>query len=211
MNKLKTLLFASTLLVGFNSVAMAQSDDATITANANVIDNITVTSTSNLDFGDILVGTSKTMDAANQSVSTTNGVTGNETFGAVDIETANANIKIEIEFPDDLTGQSDANNTLPFIFSGGYAGGQGAEAILVDGDENYTGAVDAGLTQLQDGGSFDWGYKISPDYDKHAIDDFPMPASGSLTVIIGGTVTAASDQSVEQYQGDFTVTSTVAD
>ena len=210
MKTLKTLLFAVTLLVGFSSMALAQNADATITANANVIADIAATNVSDIDFGDVVVNTEKFLDASDQSVSTTNGVTGGEAFGAVDIDfAANENIDIDVQFPSSLAGQTNASNTLSVDFSADGDGGTGANAVIVNGSISYDGAVSDGLfaNALTNGAKADWG---SPSGTTYTISDFTMPSSGELTVIIGGEVSAASGQSTEVYQGDITVTATVA-
>ena len=63
MKTITTTLAAVLLFAGLHSKALAQSDASTTTASANVVQSLEVGAESqNLDFGNMLAGTAKTID-----------------------------------------------------------------------------------------------------------------------------------------------------
>ena len=217
MKRISTILTALLLIVVFSTAVTAQSSDqATVTATANVAADLTVESLFNLDFKNILLGTTKMLDASNQSVNsiitgteTTGGVTGNEVFGVVQIDyVPQETINIEIDFPNYLSGVSNSSNTLTASFvKDGFSGVQGstssANAILVDGSS------DPGNSQPLSGGSTsDWVYGTGIIY---SITDFEVPQSGTIYVVIGGEVKSLESTLIQQYQADIAVEVTIPD
>ncbi len=211
MPSIKYKLLTVVLLAAWSPAALAQNDAAGTTASANVIATNIVEKTANLDFSENVEGSTKFMDADNQSVSTTNGVTGNETFGVVDIEVATGQkFDVDLQFPTALTGQTDNNNTLPVDFSADGSGGTGANAIIISAAANqasYNGGVDANVGPIGGGTKTDW----SGSGNSYTINNFGNSSVGSYKVVIGGKVTAANDQANEQYQGDLTITVTLTE
>ncbi|MFD2532936.1 hypothetical protein [Gracilimonas halophila] len=215
MKKLKTLLFASSLLVGFSSVSMAQStDNATINANANVVQAMVVGDLNqDLDFGNILQNSAKIILPANQQVDATasgtsgseDGITDGETRGFVSIDmVSGTNITLSVQVPEDLSDGS--SNTLPISF----------DANGIDG-ESTTGGLNGLVTaELPTGSGLVNAYESmsTTAFSKSSntwstISSFPMPAGDRVFLVLGGEVSAGANQVLGTYSGDITITATV--
>ena len=216
MKKLTTLLFAVTLLVGFSSVTMAQTseDDATITANANVVEDMVVGNESeNLEFNNILVNSAKFIDAKDGSVDASaegtgaaaDGITGGETRGYFSIEiTSGTNVAVTLTVPSNL--EDDSSNKLQIGFDESGIGNENdnLNGLLTENEPTDTESVTA-IT----GGA---GSNFTLTSDDWVLDsEFAMPNSGKVYLALGGDVSATSDQELGSYAGDITLTATVAD
>lgn len=214
MKKLTTLLFASTLLAGFSSVAMGQStDNETISANANVVQGMVVgDEKQDLEFNVIVVNTYKEIDAAtgtaDAKAATTNGViagrgdgiTGGESRGYISIEIVEGtNVDLSMDPPDYLTNSNDTQLIIGFGLSLNEM-----RALLTTTKPTGTttvSAIEGGATTDFTRGGTSWDLS----------DAFEMPAGDKVYLVLGGYVTATSDQEVGNYKGDFTLTATIAD
>ncbi|MDR9408297.1 MAG: hypothetical protein RI573_05580 [Balneolaceae bacterium] len=213
MKKLKTLLFTATLLVGFSSVSMAQStDNATITANANVVQDMVVGNEfEDLEFNNILVNSAKFIDATDGSVDASatgtgaaaDGITGGETRGYFSIEIADGtNVDLTLEVPSDL--EDGNSNTLTIDFSDTGDGGTDLNGLLTETEPTGTASVTA-IT----GGAGSNFTLASGEWDLDSA--FEMPSGGKVYLALGGEVSASSTQTLGSYTGDITLTATVAD
>ena len=213
MKKLTTLLFAVTLLVGFSSVTMAQSsDEATISANANVVDDIVVgNEVQDLEFNNILVNSAKFIDAEDGTVDasatgtagTDDGITGGETRGYFSIEIAEGvEVNVELTVPSNL--KDDSNNTLEIDFdeSGIDDETGNLNGLLTEDEPTGTESVSA----ITGGEGDDFTY----DNGEWTLDNVEMPKSGKVYLALGGEVSATIDQQSGSYEGDITLTATVA-
>lgn len=213
MKKLTTLLFAVTLLVGFSSVTMAQStDNATISANANVVQDMVVGNEfEDLEFNNILVNSAKFIDATDGSVDATtgtaDGITGGETRGYFSIEILDGtNVDLTLDVPSNL--EDGSSNTLQIAFG---------ETGIGDETDNLNGLLTeteptgtASVTAIDNGAGSD--FSREPGTGVWDLDSaFEMPNSGIVYLALGGEVQASSNQELGSYTGDITLTATVAD
>jgi len=212
MKKITTiLLFTVTLFAAFSTASMAQND-ATTTASANVIAGFDVTKTADLDFDNVVTGSSKFLDADGLSV-TSDYVTGNEGFGVVKIEyVAQQTVDVSISFPVKLKkdGIADTDVTLAVDNSADGNGGTGANAILAYKDAGNSTTIfgNVGESDIQVvKTTTDWvDGPNNADFDNFNIDNVSIPSTGKLYVVVGGKVTATQTQANEEYQGTITVT-----
>jgi hypothetical protein len=212
MKKLTTLLFAVTLLVGFSSVTMAQSTDyATINANAKVVGAMAVgTDNQDLEFNNILVNSSKYIDATDGSVDadaattsgTVDGVTGSESRGYFSISiVGGTSVDLTLEVPSNLV---DDQNELAIGFGRTGFNHDGGElnGIITETLPQATTSVTA-IT----GGEGD-DFSLS---DGDFVNTFTMPAAGTVYLALGGEVNALANQELGTYTGTITLTATVSD
>jgi len=204
------LLFTAALLAGVHSAAVAQNS-ATSTASANVVAGIDISTNTNIHFRDIVAGTSKFLDARDQTVTASNGgltgVSELESFGSVKIGySGTGTLNFEITFPEELEGES-SDATLSADFSANGEGATGANAVILD-FLSYSGNPrnDPLATPLNGGEKNDWTSESSNVY---TINNYNIPSSGEILIVVGGKVTANEQQSVEAYQGSITVKASV--
>jgi len=217
MKKLTTLLFAVTLLVGFSSVTMAQSsDNATISANANVVQDMVVGNESeNLEFNNILVNSAKFIDATDGSVDASatgtgaaaDGITGGETRGYFSIEIiSGTNVDVTLTVPSNL--EDGSSNTLQIGFDETGIGDEtgNLNGLLTETEPTGTASV----TAITGGAGSNFTF-ASGDGEWDLDSAFTMPSNGKVYLALGGEVSATSDQELGSYAGDITLTATVAD
>ena len=212
MKKLKTLLFTATLLVGFSSVSMAQStDNATINANANVVQAMVVGGdTNDIEFNNILLNSTKFIDATDGSVDAeartvgnVDGITGGEERGWFDISIAGGiNVDVSLNITTQLKDEN--NNSLGFSTSEKGFGYKELNGMLTETKPTGTTPITA-----IDGGE---GTKFSFLETTWTLDNaFTMPESGTVYLALGGETFALTDQVLGTYSGDLTLTATVVD
>ena len=214
MKKLKTLLFASTLLAGFSSVAMGQStDNATINANANVVQAMVVGGeTKDLEFKNILIGSGKFIDAVDGSAdaatanseiigAAVNGITGGESRGYFSIEIAEGiTVDLSLDEPDELKDDEDNGLFVHFSINGDELNG-----LLTTTKPEGTTSV----TAIPNGESSNFAVFGGGPNQWNMRDPFTMPAGGKVYLSLGGTVVALNDQALGTYSGTITLTATV--
>ena len=203
MKKVFTILAAVLLIAGLHSKALAQSDASTTTASANVVQSLEVGAESqNLDFGNMLAGTAKTIDDADGAITLVNGegVTGGEQRGYISIETADgSSVDLSLIVPSNL---QDGSNTLTADFEVGL--GPSLTGRVTDTKPTGTQTVD-----IYSGGA---GSDFSLTDGVWSLDSpIIMPASGTLYLVLGGEVSADENQPVGNYLGDVTLTATITD
>ena len=214
MKKLTTLLFASTLLAVLSSVAMAQStDNEAINANANVVQDLKVgEDKGSLEFGDVVVNSTKFIDAEDGDVVST-GITGGEQRGFFDVQMGGEpNINLEIDFPDVLFAGSPFDpEIMPFYSTadGATTGTQvNANAIVVDKtafDSNLNDDFGTNILVNKN----DWDFE---EDGSTATKLLSMPSSSKIYVVVGGKVVAQEDQFIaNDYEAFIHLTVTVTD
>jgi hypothetical protein len=189
MKKTIKILVAAVLAVGFGSLANAQS--ASISANATVISELTVTNQANLNFGTVVVGQVKTIDSYLNTATVSTGIAlGTSNRGAFTVAAqAGSNVTLEFSLPTTLTGGA---GTLPISFSW-----LNSEDIPV---ESVTITVE------------DEGYKIFDPKNSYTFPTgFPtleaIAGTNSVFVYIGGRVDATG-VTAGTYTGTITLSAT---
>jgi len=211
MNRLTKVLFAMALFVSLSITSMAQtSDQVNVSATANVAADLSVTPEIDLEFGNIIVGSSKILAPNIMSITTSaDGISGGESFGVARIDyVIGESIDVEITVPGNLVADgASGNNTMPFYFSidGAQNTASGASAILVDDTTIPDGSDDQSFTPLTGGAANNWGGSTNT----YSVSNITVPDGGTLYVVIGGEVTAATDQAIGQYTGDITIETTL--
>ena len=204
-------LFAIALLMSLSSVAMAQEQSATITANASVISDIAVgADKQNIDFSDIIVGTAKFISAFDQSVTLQNGEgveTGTEQIGWFDISVSTGvNVDLTLTVPTEL---SDGSNTLPISFDATQFNTGADLNGFVTADDPSTNTSPSQVTGGEATSFTPNNSGIDPT-EWNLDNPFTMP-SGTVYLVLGGEVSSASDQTVGSYSADITLTATITD
>ena len=188
---------------------MAQSQGATITANASVISDIAVgADKQNIEFGKIIVGTSKYISAFYQSVTLQfgEGTTGGEQIGWFDISvTTGVNVDLALSVP---TGLSDGTHSMainfysdPFALTGSLNG-----FVTADDPNSVTtaNAVTGGEST-----EFTPNDELSPT--EWSLDNpFEMP-SGTVYMVLGGEINSGASQPAGSYTGNITLMATITD
>ncbi|MFD2532934.1 hypothetical protein [Gracilimonas halophila] len=215
MKKIPILLFAVSLLAGFSSVAMGQStDNETISANANVVQDLKVgEDKGSLEFGDVVVNSTKFIDAENGDVVST-GITGGEQRGFFDVQMGGEpNINLEIRFPTQLgSGMFGNLVTMPFYSaSDGESAGTVNAIVTEQADFNGNLNDDFGTNILVN--KTDWTItEITSTVTAETTSAVSMPSSSKIYVVVGGKVEAEEEQEIRSdYLGTIKLTVTVAD
>ena len=217
MKKVIALTFIMAVSTAMCTNLFAQESDQ-LRTSATVITDLFVGNKSNaLNFGNILVGSSKFLDSENPGgnyVDATasgtgggvDGLTGDEELGFVSIET-NGVVNITVRLPENLKSSSD--NTLPVDWTGGGQNGSGynIRAGVADFTDNTapTGTISMML------GRNDWVLAATdngnPIVEATSVDI--GAAGGEIFVVVGGQVNAGTNQPTEVYQGNIQVTATI--
>lgn len=177
------------VMMGFAFSLMAASgetDNASITGKATVIQAIDVANITNLEFGTVSPGLAKTIDLENVATGGQVGE-GTETTGVFSVSAA-ASSDVSIQFttlPTALDEDGDGTATLPIgTYTAGYH-----TANPYSGGTTFTAGD---LTQLYTG-------------------NFPtndVSGTNLIYVFLGGTVTPGAAQTPGTYQGSITLTAT---
>ena len=212
MKRISTILTALLLLAVFSTAVRAQtSDQATVTATANVEANLTVENVIDLDFGNILAGSTKFLDSRNQSFNpSADGVSGGESFGVAKIDyVPGESINVEVSFPSQLVADGvSGDNTMSVDFSidGASGGGSGANIRLIDDSTVPDGSDNQALTSVLNGGdNNNWG----SSNNTYSVTSIQVPSGGTIYAVLGGDVNAGSDQAIGQYTGSISITVTL--
>ncbi|MFD2532933.1 hypothetical protein [Gracilimonas halophila] len=210
MKKMPTLLFAVTMLAGFSSVAMGQStsDDGTITAEAEVVDAISVTGITNLNFGNVVAGSLTYIEPESGYVGDLNSVelmgpaTGGEERGIFKIDAGSNEVtNVQISFPDQLKN-SDESEVLDTDWS---FTSDGATVFVTDGaptDGTFSGdpgSIVGGQQQY-------WTLVSSTPGDEVVYEnsDLSIPEGTNVVhAVIGGREDVAVDQPIDSYSGSI--------
>jgi hypothetical protein len=210
------ILITTFLLVGFSSVTMAQStDNATITANANVVQNMVVGGeTKDLEFNNILIGSGKFIDAVDGSAdaatanseiigAAVNGITSGESRGYFSIEIAEGiTVDLSLDEPDELKDDEDNGLFVHFSINNDELNGL-LSTTKPEGTTSVTAITNGESSNFAifGGGPNQWNMR----------DPFTMPAGGKVYLSLGGTVVALNNQALSTYTGTLTLTATVVE
>ncbi|MEQ8579266.1 MAG: hypothetical protein RIC57_11470 [Balneola sp.] len=159
-----TLVLLAALVISGTSFAQGTSDDATVSANANIVAALTVTNVSDLSFGDILTSETPTISA------TTTGAGSVSVSGATSGQTLN----VTIDFPSVLTDGTPAND-LSFDTYSAAVTASGNDSDPTNGVA-LTGAATAG-TQIT--GTFVAGATAAHIFVGGQIDDATNGVAGN--------------------------------
>jgi hypothetical protein len=191
---MKTTMLKSLAIIAFFIVlgmnAMAQSSNANLSASATILDEITVEQEQDLTFGQVQVGSNKTIDLDGNVTSSSNGIStvGTGVGRFMLAAGAGSNVKLSFTLPAALDGPNSA--TLPMSFTEDPTG----TALDLVG---YGNSDDAnGATRFSAVNGVD-------------IAGFPTNSinnKNGIYVFVGGTVKAAADQAIGQYTGTVTLT-----
>ena len=219
MKLIKRILLPVVLLAAWSPAALAQNDAAGTTASANVITDLFVGNKTNaLNFGNILVGSSKYLAAGSPDGSfvdatasgtggSVDGVTGGEELGFISIKT-NGVVDIDVRLPGSLLSTtSSAELDVDWSYDG--QGNTSSWNVLAVTSSDYTDGS-APTTYFDDiiaaqnlwtqYGTSSGGPNIDPD---QLIDI--GEAGGEIFVIVGGQVNATTTQPTEVYQESIEV------
>ena len=187
MKKLMTGLFALTLMLGFAVNAQAQSDEADITARANVLVDVTVNANGDLVFGNVSPGIAKTV--SNISAVSGSSATGGEQAGGFTIgKGADSFVTLTFALPSNLV--SDESINLPISFAN-------TDARITTANER----TEAGANSI--------------DFDPNAANNLENLDGADRTtyfeateffVFLGGTVAPTATQAAGAYEGTVTLT-----
>lgn len=188
MKNIRTGFLAILTIIALSSVTMAQqSDEATATANATVLQQIDVDQESNLQFGNVSPGNAKSI--------TPSGVVGNfgvssGTEGAAIWSVskgADSEVTVALTTPENLS-DNNSNSLLVDFESGGDDGDYAVLATTNDA-ENGTSFDATGTAPItQSTGDYSSFYSAS-----------------SFNVFLGGKVSPTNDQASGTYSGDLTL------
>lgn len=214
-------LIAAGLFVLIPLLASAQStsDDGTITVTAEVSPTFLVESIQDLDFGNLLRDSQKSINALTGTVNTgggtKNSLPGGQRGGFVVIADAGSGVKFELSFPStlqtdpfngsslqpDFSRLSNSSSTEAYIVAEGDISGTVTD-INVSGAE--FGAISGGVSAtIGDGG----------DYFSFPTNEITAGGQNGngVAVVIGGAISTFSSTGIGQYSGDITLTVEVED
>ncbi|MDG1277134.1 MAG: DUF4402 domain-containing protein [Algoriphagus sp.] len=183
MKKTVKILIAAVFALGFVSLAKAQS--ASISANATVISELSVTKGKDLNFGTIVVGQTKSIDAYD-NISVSDGPElGSATAGTFTVNAQKgSNVKVSFILPTNLT--SSTSNLLPISFNYGDT----QVAAVMDDEGNYTEFYPTSDFQIN-------------GFNQSVVD----PLASSVKFYIGGQVDATG-VTAGTYTGTITLSAT---
>ena len=190
---LNKILILTAFAVGIGSLANAQS--ATISANAKVISEIAVTSVSNLNFGTLVAGQTKSIDQNGYVTVSSGSALGTANMGEFTVAAqAGSDVSLVFILPTGLTGSN--TGLLPISFSW---------TEDSQGDVLYVPSVR--VVENTDGGS---GY-YDPSSGPIRYTSFPtceaIAGKNSVRVFIGGRVDS-NGVSSDTYTGTITLSAT---
>ena len=177
MKKLSSLIIALFVLSA-GTVFAQSSDNADITASANVVQAITVNAGDNLTFGNVLPGVAGTIDIVDADGSLNSNNAGSPQLGTFTISGGEgASISITFSALTELTGVGNAANSLPFDYAGtNFARHEGATTADTNFDPTAGTSIELG--------------------------------TGDVTIKVGGEVTPDNNQAQDTYEGTITLTAT---
>ena len=176
MKKTVKVLIAAVFAVGFGSLANAQS--ASISANATVISQLVVTNNANLNFGTVVVGQTKSIDAYETIAVSTGPTLGSANRGRFVVRAQQgSNVQLTFVLPADLRTAGGAILPISFDFDD-------QVAAVEDNDSGYTVFYPTDAYQIT-------GFGDSP-----------------VNVWIGGKVDAATGVTAGTYTGTITLSAT---
>lgn len=181
MKKTIKIVIAAVFAVGFGSFAQAQS--ASISANATVISELTITNVANLNFGTVVVGQTKSIDADNMINVSTGSALGTANRGRFIVRAqVGSNVQLTLVLPSNLSTSGGA--LLPISF----APINGEPAIAVQDGDGQMFAITPGTPYLIT------GFNSASEIEE-------------VNVFVGGQVNATG-VTAGTYNGNITLTAT---
>lgn len=215
---LGTFLLTAGMSVSLQMSLIAQNRNSDVTAGANVVDAISVTGVSNLDFGDVLQGTIEEIDPAAGNLVGSNtsvgALTGDGQLGSVLVESvAGAGIQVFLTVPDVLTSDG-GEHTIPFHLhnsdDNSFTNNSDVPYAYITDDvylDNTTPQLTFGSDPVSDwwvfiDGNGDDTYRLGTSSVRINI---PVPEDGDLYITIGGRVSTSPATPVASYAGSVLV------
>lgn len=199
--------------------AQSTADEGTITVTAEVSPTFLVESIQDLDFGNLLRDSKKSINALTGAINTgggnKNSLPGGQRGGFVIIADAGSEVKFELTLPStlqtnpfngsslqpDFSRLSNSSSTEAYIVAEGDISGTVTD-INVSGAE--FGAISNGVSAtIGDGGDYF-------DFPTNDITAGGQNGNG-VAVVIGGAISTFSGTGIGQYTGDITLTVEVED
>lgn len=206
--------------------AQTTSDSGTITVTAEVSPTFLVEGIHDLDFGNLLQNSQKSINALTGAINTgggaTNSLPGGQRGAFVVIADAGSEVKFELELPQRLY-DSGFNEFLNVDFTRLDGNSDRLEAFIVE-EGNITGSLtDIAVNGAVFGNVTIGSSPILPTTSNTLGDGgeyFAFPTNeitaggqngNGVAVVIGGTVSVPIGRSINQYSGDITLTVEVED
>lgn len=209
-------LFLNPLLAS----AQSTTDEGTITVTAEVSPTFLVESIQDLDFGNLLRDSKKSINALTGAINTSGGnknsLPGGQRGGFVVIADAGSEVKFELTLPSTLQTNPFNGSSLQPDFSRLDGTASRTEAFIVlEGDLSGT-ITDVGVTGAEFGAiSGGVSATIGNEGDYFSFPENEITAGGQngngVAVVIGGAISTFSATGIGQYTGDITLTVEVED
>ena len=213
MKYIFSIFFTLTLLSFSVNKTHAQSTEATIQADANLITDVSVDATQEIDFGIIIQDSKKTIDPLDNSASddggNVTGLIGSENRGYFTLDgTGGTNVDLQLVTPGSL--EDPGGNSLDVIF--GSQSTNVLQAIVTDTEPTESESVSA----ISNGDGISGNdFSCQEDFITKNLtclttNSIQLPQdTGIVYVVVGGEVTASDTQNVATYSGDITLTATI--
>jgi len=190
MKNLKIGFISIVTIISLNSVSFAQqSDNATASASADVLTAVDVNKNTDLVFGNVSPGNTKTISVGSSVI---NGIAGGDTETAAQFTVSkgsNSEVILSFDLPSNLTSGS---NNLSIDFN----------------DDSDTKLSRLTTTEGSDGENQE---DFSPGSDFVTLtsaDYMSYFSAAKFYVWLGGTVNPSNDQPQGEYTGEITLTAT---
>lgn len=217
------------LLIGLPGMLSAQSstsDNGTITVTAEVSPTFLVEGIQDLDFGNLLQDSQKSINALTGAINTgggnNNSLPGGQRGAFVVIADAGSEVKFELELPQRLLDLAFFE-FLNVDFTRLDGNSDRLEAFIVE-EGNITGSLTDIAVNGAVFGNVTIGANPTLPTTSNTLGDggeyFAFPTNeitaggqngNGVAVVIGGTVSVPSGRSINQYTGDITLTVEVED
>jgi hypothetical protein len=193
MKNLVKLSFVVAFFAAIGFSANAQSDNGTITVGAKVFDQITVDGFRNLELGQVMTNTTKTIDI-DKTITGSAGNSGSGVQVGVFKVFAGAGSDVTLDFAGISTLSDGGSNTMAITFNDGTNDlvGYGLDADDASAAVRFSN-LSAVVANGQTGNSF----------PTNTID-----SKNGIYVYVGAKVTAADGQASGTYTGTVTLTAT---
>lgn len=196
MKKLFKVVAVAVFSLGLGLAANAQNATSSISANAEVFDEIKVIAEQSLEFGQVMGGYTKTISVTNVASTNQNGnaFAGGEKAGVFSLlARAGSDVTISFDLPEILTGEVDGN-TLPISFAADQA------AFGKTSTFNYQ-------TQTVFDPNSDYNFGSFPANTISYGKDQTAGSGNGVFIYLGAKVNAAGVAS-DVYSGTITLTAT---
>lgn len=177
--------------IGFS--ANAQTENATISVGAKVYDQISVDGFRNLEIGQVMINTVKTVDI-DGTITGSAGISGSGVQVGVFKVFAGAGSDVTLDFTDISTLSDGGSNTMAITFNDG---SNDLVGYGLDPDDASAAVRFSSLSAIVADGV------TANKFPTNTID-----SKNGIVVYVGAKVTAASDQASGTYTGTVTLTAT---